>query len=391
MTSSRSGRAVRWSAPLAIIAVIAALSVLVPALTAQAKPNLPPLTAADLLAKAQRAKVDALSGTVRLTTRLGLPSLGSFAGRGGLLTDLLSGSHEARVWRDGPDRSRVALLGRLAETDWVHNGRDVWMWQSDGRRVTHLQLPAADPAREAAEAARRDADDTEVAASPDQVAQRLLAAVTPSTTLSVGSADYVAGRPAYGLTLRPKSPTSLVDSVKVAVDAATGLPLAVQVLGRGHSDPAVDLAFTSLSIKRPAADRFAFRAPPHAVVTETTDPHSFLTGGRRAGSERWRARHHRGARDTQRAPEAAAVDEASSQQRPTVVGTAWDQVVVVKGAKADPRLDALLKSATRVSGPFGSGRLVRTSLLSVILLDDGRLAAGAVTPQALEAALATVH
>ena len=103
MTSSRSGRAVRWSAPLAVIAVVAAISVLVPALTAQAKPNLPPMTAADLLAKAQRAKVDALSGTVRLTTRLGLPSLGAFGGRGGVLTDLLSGSHDARVWRDGPE------------------------------------------------------------------------------------------------------------------------------------------------------------------------------------------------------------------------------------------------------------------------------------------------
>jgi hypothetical protein len=34
---------------------------------------------------------------------------------------------------------------------------------------------------------------------------------------------------------------------------------------------------------------------------------------------------------------------------------------------------------------------VRTSLLSVILFDDGRLAAGAITPQALEAVLATVH
>jgi hypothetical protein len=391
MTSSRSGRAVRWSAPLAIVAVIAALSVLVPALTAQAKPNLPPMTAADLLAKAQRAKVDALSGIVRLTTSLGLPSLGSFGGRGGVLTDLLSGSHEARVWRDGPDRARVALLGRLAETDWVHNGRDVWMWQSDGRRATHLQLPAADPAREAAEVHQAEAADTEVAATPDQLAQRLLAAVTPSTAVSVRAPEYVAGRPAYGLTLRPKSPTSLVDAVKVAVDAATGLPIAVQVLARGHANPAVDLAFTSLSIKRPAPDLFTFRAPPHSVVTETTNPRSFLTGARHAGRERWRARHHRGARETQGAPEAAAAPDASAQQRPTVVGTAWDQVVIVKGAKADARFDALLKSATRVTGPFGSGRLVRTSLLSAILLDDGRLAAGAVTPQALEAALATVR
>ena len=396
MTSSRSHRAVRWSAPFAIVALVATLSVLVPALTAQAKPTLPPLTAAELLVKAQRAKADALSGTVRLTTRLGLPALGAFGGGGGVLTDLLSGSHEARVWRDGPDRARVALLGRLAETDWVHNGRDVWMWESNGRRVTHLQIPAADPAREAAEAAKPDARDTpearatEVAATPDQLAQRLLAAVTPSTALSVRSPEYVAGRPAYGLTLRPNSPTSLVDTVRVAVDAATGVPVAVQVLARGQSHPAVDLGFTSLSMKRPASNVFAFHAPANSVVTETTDPGSFLTGGRRAGEARWRERRHGDGRPT----ETAAPDKVTTetpQQRPAVIGTAWDQVAVVQGLRVDPRFNSLLKSATRVSGPSGAGRLVRTSLLSVILLDDGRLAAGAVTPQALEAALATVH
>jgi hypothetical protein len=179
--------------------------------------------------------------------------------------------------------------------------------------------------------------------------------------------------------------------VKVAIDAATGLPLAVQVLARGHSNPAVDLAFTSLAIKRPAADRFAFRAPPNSLVTETTDARSFLTGGRGAGGEGWRHHRHERGRDTQPTTEAAAADQAAPHQRPTVIGTAWDQVVVAQGVKTDPRFDALLQSATRVSGPFGAGRLVRTSLLSVILLDDGRLAAGAVTPQALEAALATVR
>jgi hypothetical protein len=298
------------------------------------------------------------------------------------------------VWRDGPDRARVALLGRLAETDWVHNGSNVWMWQSNGRRATHLQLPAADAARDAAGVERDGAADADVATTPDQLAQRLLAAVTPTTAVAVQSPEYVAGRPVYSLTLRPKSSTSLVDSVKVAVDAATGLPLAVRVLARGHSNPAVDLAFTSLSIKRPAADVFTFRSPPNAVVTETTDPRSFLTDGRRANGEGWRERHRRstpGTPGTQGAPGAAAFDQSLPQQRPTVIGTAWDQVIVAQGVKADPRVDALLKSATRVSGPFGSGRLVRTSLLSVILFDDGRLAAGAITPQALEAVLATVH
>jgi hypothetical protein len=39
-----------------------------------------------------------------------------------------------------------------------------------------------------------------------------------------------------------------------------------------------------------------------------------------------------------------------------------------------------------VQGAFGHGRLLRTTLLTVLLTDDGRLYAGAVTPQAIQAA-----
>ena len=46
-------------------------------------------------------------------------------------------------------------------------------------------------------------------------------------------------------------------------------------------------------------------------------------------------------------------------------------------------LDALLGDASTVSGPYGSGRLLETELLSVLLLDDGRLLAGAVEPDVL--------
>jgi hypothetical protein len=38
-----------------------------------------------------------------------------------------------------------------------------------------------------------------------------------------------------------------------------------------------------------------------------------------------------------------------------------------------------------VSGAFGHGLLARTSALSVLFLDDGRLVAGVVTPARLEA------
>ena len=49
-------------------------------------------------------------------------------------------------------------------------------------------------------------------------------------------------------------------------------------------------------------------------------------------------------------------------------------------------LNALLSSATPVSGTWGSGRLLRTSLVSVLITDSGRTFVGAVQPSVLYAA-----
>ena len=51
-------------------------------------------------------------------------------------------------------------------------------------------------------------------------------------------------------------------------------------------------------------------------------------------------------------------------------------------------LQELLRSATPVQGAFGHGRMLRTTLVTALLTDDGRVYAGAVTPAALEAAAA---
>ena len=51
---------------------------------------------------------------------------------------------------------------------------------------------------------------------------------------------------------------------------------------------------------------------------------------------------------------------------------------------------ALIKSATRVSGSWGSGRLIKTSLVSLLITDNGRVLVGAVTPQVLYSAAAQV-
>jgi hypothetical protein len=55
-----------------------------------------------------------------------------------------------------------------------------------------------------------------------------------------------------------------------------------------------------------------------------------------------------------------------------------------------PVINALVKSATPVSGSWGSGRLIKTSLISVLITDNGRVLVGAVTPQVLYSAAAQV-
>ncbi len=49
-------------------------------------------------------------------------------------------------------------------------------------------------------------------------------------------------------------------------------------------------------------------------------------------------------------------------------------------------IGTLLGSAARVSGSWGSGRLLRTSLVTVLVTDNGRLFIGAVQPSVLYAA-----
>jgi hypothetical protein len=61
------------------------------------------------------------------------------------------------------------------------------------------------------------------------------------------------------------------------------------------------------------------------------------------------------------------------------------------GDLAGREMNALLGSASRVHGTWGSGRLIRTKILSALITDDGRMFVGAVTPDVLYSAAAKVH
>ena len=80
---------------------------------------------------------------------------------------------------------------------------------------------------------------------------------------------------------------------------------------------------------------------------------------------------------------------------PNVIGKGWLSVVVLPaagvagvGGQAQGVLSALELAATPVHGSWGSGRLLRTSLFSVLLLNDGRVLIGATVPSVLYSAAA---
>jgi outer membrane lipoprotein-sorting protein len=91
------------------------------------------------------------------------------------------------------------------------------------------------------------------------------------------------------------------------------------------------------------------------------------------------------------APSTGGTFPAGLASAPRTIGSGWMTVGVfpAPGLTAGPAggaAGALLRAATPVHGSWGSGRLLRTSLLSVLITSNGRVLIGAVAPSVLYAA-----
>jgi outer membrane lipoprotein-sorting protein len=327
-------------------------------------PRLEGTTPEALLAAVRTTDVTHLSGQVEETARLGLPSLPGQDDAASLnWQTLVTGTHTANLAVDGPQRQRLALLGTLAESDVVHNGNDVWTYASGTREATHVVLPADRPD---GAGTTSDAGDL-MNATPLGAARHVLAAVTPTTGVSMAENTRVAGQDAYTLVLSPKQADSTISRVVIAVDATRHVPLRVQVFGAGSApaDPVLETGFTSISYDRPSAATFDFSVPAGAAVT------------------------------TREARQGAGIGSAAPQVR----GSGWTSVVefaagsgaqaalgLAPGARGDRASTELLDRLSTVQ-PNGD-RLVATALVNVLLTPDGRVFAGAVQPSVLQQAAA---
>ncbi|WP_372594162.1 outer membrane lipoprotein carrier protein LolA [Actinotalea sp.] len=394
----------RWGVPLGVAALVIGGTALGPAVAASAGVDLPDRTAAELLTDLQGAEVTALSGTVVIDADLGLPSLdlggagmsGGPGGPGGSSTDLLavlSGTTTVRVWADGP-KARIAVQGDGEERALISDGTQVWTWSSADLSVTHATLPEHGDLT--ADSPHPDDAwiDPEQVLTPEALAELVLETSSPTTTIGTGPAVSVAGRPAHELVLTPAEPGSLVAQIRIAVDAAERVPTRVEIYSTTSSAPALSVGFTSVSFTAPDAGLFSFTPPAGATVTEHGEEGMSDLGALLDG--------HEGVEGgTAERPELAGAMEP-----PTVVGTGWASVLVVPGSGTDPfaalegvqdpeaegtaDLGAALALLPEVSGPWGSGRLLTSALVSALLLDDGTLLIGSVDGTTLQSVASTL-
>ncbi|MFJ3309148.1 outer membrane lipoprotein carrier protein LolA [Streptomyces sp. NPDC086549] len=394
-------KAARYVVPVAVVGVAAATIGLVPALADSGDPDLPKITAQQLIEKIAKSDVQQLSGTVKFSTDLGLPDLGglensllSGATRSGdgssadpsaKLTELLTGTHTLRVAADGPDRQKLSLIESAAEYSLIHDGKDVWGYDSKSNEVYHGTSD-----QDGKGGKDRKGHKEELPATPKDFADEALKSVDDTTSVTVDGTVHVAGRDAYKLLIKPKQSGSTVGAISIAVDAKTGMPLKFTLTPSSGGAAVIDAGFTQVSFAKPAASTFAFTPPKGAKVTEEDD-------------------------QAQKAPGKDSLKPGKDSLKPggdfakglggddfakgfeggdgfTVLGKGWNTIATfdtgskggVPSGSAGGDLGGFLGSlGDRVTGKFGKGMVFSTRLVNALITDDGKVYAGAVTKDAL--------
>ncbi|MFD5554864.1 outer membrane lipoprotein carrier protein LolA [Streptomyces sp. NPDC127068] len=388
-------RAARYAVPVTVVGVAAATIGLVPALADSGDPDLPKISAQQLIEKIAASETEQLSGTVKISTDLGLPDFGdalsSFvpeAGEGGSgsadpqakLMELASGTHTLRVAADGPERTKLSILGKGSEYSLIQNDGDVWAYDSGSNQVFHAKDVTAGAPGE--DAPKRGAD---VPATPKEFADEVLKAAGDTTSVTVDGSSRVAGRDAYKLVLKPKQAGSTVGSVQIAVDAKNGVPLKFTLVPASGGSAIVDVSFTKVDFAKPAASTFDFTPPKGADVTEADDLAD--------------AKNDKGSEDLGRFDGFGlpGLGSAQSGAGSKTLGEGWSTIARIgepggsaasgetgrgdEGAGAAQQfLDSL---GDKVSGSFGSGTVYSTRLINALVTDDGTVYVGAVTKDAL--------
>ena len=253
----------RWSVVLCGTAVLCAL----PAVRAALPVSGSAISAASLRAEILSSATLPYQGYAESTVDLGLPVLPGLQS----VTRLFDGTTDQYAWYLSPGHWRADGLTAAGENDVYQVCRVTYQWNYSHNVLT--RITGGQQAR-----LPRSAD-----LLPPELARRLLALASPADHLSRLPAVRVAGVDAAGLRLVPASPATTVGAVDIWADPRTGLPVRVQILGRGAHRPVLTASFLEVSQHRPAFSTvIPHQAPSVDRVTATLPDLSRLlaSGGR---------------------------------------------------------------------------------------------------------------
>jgi hypothetical protein len=282
------------------VVAVAGIVIGASAVASAAEPSLPAQSVAQLLADVQLAAAKSqgpVTATIQETANLGLPALPQVGGISGPSNQVgsvnpLAGTTTISIWYLNQSHVRVAEQAQMAESDLRLDGTQLWLWNSKTQTATHVLLPRAAGSRATASSPSAAVSSATVQewvsapagttgmrnASPLAAARQVLAALGPSTGVTLGPNVTVAGRSAYQISVAPKTSGSLVSHVLIAIDAARHIPLRVEVFARSSASPAYEVGYTSLTFGPPAMSNFSFTPPAGATVKTVTVPDKVPAG-----------------------------------------------------------------------------------------------------------------
>jgi outer membrane lipoprotein-sorting protein len=400
----------RWLPTLIAPALVAGLA-LAP-MAANADVDLPDLSAAELM-QFMATEPIAFSGTVVKVADMGLPeflkmpkldeaTLERMAeqmpdgmedfmpqlAESNQLAELLefaAGTHTVRVYYASPEQVRVQVLDRMSQRDLIRNGNQLWYYDDSQRKALTTTIDTdfeRDPALEAELEAKAEQYLAEWmaqlpfdASSPAAVAQAVLAKVEESAEVSVGTDARVAGREAYELIVTPLAAESTIASVSIAIDGENGFPLAARIYAKGQEAAAFEIAFTSISFAAPNASVFDFVPGPDVTVEQFELPEmpALSKAELEAKYEEFRAEYPE--LDTTDLEQLKAMLE--TQTMSSVVENGWASVLIVETEMSTELLDSQYFEGMVL--PVDGGRVLTSKLINVLITDDGRVLAGAVS------------
>jgi hypothetical protein len=208
------------------------------------------LSAAALRARILRSADVPYQGYTESNVDLDLPSLPDLAN----VSALLDGITDQYAWYRSPGHRRADIITETGETDTYQTSQGTFQWSYSANLLTHIV--GAQPVR------LPQASDL----LPPALALRLLGFASSATRISRLPSQRVAGVDAAGLRL------TTIGAVDIWADPASGLPVEVDLIGQGSSQPILVTRFLELNETRPSLAVVTPDPAPGVGITTTRLP-----------------------------------------------------------------------------------------------------------------------